>query len=170
MYTFRATLEIIGVNPYVFVPERILEAIFQAAQRDKGPIPVHGTVNNKPFTQTLVRFAGHWRLYINTTMLPKSPKRVGEILAVSLDFDARDRTLPLHPKLNAALKNNPSARRAFDALSPSRRNEINRYICNLKSLSKIEENVRRAISHLSGDARFVGRNPKKNDSKSRNFT
>ena len=47
MHKFKATLEIIGINPFVFVPEQILTQIFTDAQKDKGQIPVCGTGNGK---------------------------------------------------------------------------------------------------------------------------
>ena len=38
-YRFEAELDIIVGNPFVFVPEVILESIFQDAGKSKGPIP-----------------------------------------------------------------------------------------------------------------------------------
>lgn len=157
MHTFKAVIEIIDINPYVHVPEKILTDIFKTANKDKGPIPVHGLINGNPYTQTLVRYANDWRLYINTTMLKNSPKRIGEIVEISIDFDSRDRSLPLHPELEAALRKDVYALQVFESLSPSLRHEINRYICNLKTEAKVHENVQRAIDFLHGKGRFVGR-------------
>ncbi|WP_449397896.1 hypothetical protein [Chryseobacterium wanjuense] len=42
---FTAKLEIIGINPFVFIPEDILNHIFEQSERNKSPIPVKGTVN-----------------------------------------------------------------------------------------------------------------------------
>src|ERR1044071_2649608 len=103
MHQFKASIDIIGINPFVFVPEKILKEIFQKAGKDKGPIPVQGTVNGKAFQQTLVKYSGHWRLYINTTMLKNSPKRIGETIEVTIEFDPTDRTIEPHPKLIKAL-------------------------------------------------------------------
>lgn len=87
---FTARLEIIGINPFVFVPDDILADIFRQAKRDKSPIPVKGTVNQLPYTQTLVKFKGAWRLYINMTMLKNSPRRIGEELSMSIAFNSND--------------------------------------------------------------------------------
>ena len=70
-YTFSTTIEIIGINPFVYVPKEILKHIFEKAAKSKGPIPVKGAVNSIPYTQTLMKFKGEWRLYINTKMLKK---------------------------------------------------------------------------------------------------
>jgi len=157
MYSFKAEIKIIGVNPFVFVPEDILAVIFVAAGKNKGPVPVYGTINDVPYTQTLVRYANEWRLYINTLMLKNSPKRIGETIEVTIEFDPKDRTLPMHPKFQAALEKDAHAKRILSSLAPSLQNEINRYIIKLKSDEKVEENVHRAIAFLNGKARFVGR-------------
>jgi hypothetical protein len=69
MHHFSATLKIVGVNPYVELPESVLNALLRDAGKETGPIPIHGQVNDVSFTQTLVKFQGEWRLYINMKML-----------------------------------------------------------------------------------------------------
>lgn len=157
MHKFKAEIKIIGINPYVFVPEEILSAIFVAAGKNKGPVPVCGAINGTPYAQTLVRYANEWRLYINTVMLKDSPRRIGETIDVTIEFDPKDRTLPLHPKLRAALKKDAHAQQVFVSLTPSLQNEINRYISQLKTDAKVDENVSRAMAFLKGSGRFVGR-------------
>ena len=157
MHHFTAQLAIIGINPYVNIPEGILTEIFADANKSKGPIPVHGRINEEPYTQTLVRYAGEWRLYINTKMLKDSPKRIGETITVSIAFDSKDRTLPLHPELQKALAEDIGAQAVFNSLTPSLQKEINRYICNLKTDAKVHENIRRAIDFLNSKGRFAGR-------------
>ncbi|MGC4039432.1 MAG: hypothetical protein QM710_01180 [Flavobacterium sp.] len=39
MHTFKAEIKIIGINPYVFVPEEILTAIFMEAKKTKALFP-----------------------------------------------------------------------------------------------------------------------------------
>lgn len=157
MNRFNAELKIIGINPYVSVPEEILERIFQEFGKNKGTIPICGKVNQVDYTQTLVRYQGEWRLYINTTILKNSPKRVGEILDVSIAFDPKDRSIAMHPKLEAALKKSGTAQKVFERLPPSRQKEIIRYISNLKTETSVDKNVERAINFLLGKERFVGR-------------
>lgn len=156
-HRFKAVLEIIGINPFVHVPEAILTALFESAGRDKGPIPVEGSVNEKAFRQTLVRYRGAWRLYINLQMLPDSPRRVGETLDIRVSYDHADRSIAMPPALETALKLDPAAAAVFDGLPPSRRKEIVRYIAALKSEEAIARNVQRAVAFLNGNGRFVGR-------------
>lgn len=157
METFQAKLEIIVGNPFVFVPPPILNNIFQQAGKNKGAIPVRGSVNRKPYQQTLVKYSGDWRLYINTVMLKNSPRRIGEVIEVDIEFDPSDRSIKPHPSLIKALEENPEAKAVFDSLSPSRQKEIVRYISNLKSEKSVERNVARAINFLLGKERFIGR-------------
>jgi hypothetical protein len=157
MHHFIATLDIIGVNPFVFVPEDILNHIFKEAGKNKGSIPIRGTVNNKPYKQTLVRYSGEWRLYINTTMLSQSPKHVGEVISITLEYDEESRELELPEKWIMALVEHPEAKIVFDALSPSKQLEIVRYLVKLKTEEAKDRNILRAIRFLLGKERFVGR-------------
>lgn len=157
MHSLKAKIEIIGINPYVLLPDNVLAAIFKEAGKDKGPIPIKGTVNDQPYIQTLIKYSGAWRLYINTTMLKNSPKRIGELISITVGFDPAERIIKPHPKLTEALKSNKEAKSAFDNLRPSAQLEIVRYISNLKSDESINRNVAKAINHLLGKERFVGR-------------
>lgn len=155
-HRFEAELEIIGINPFVSVPEPILEAIFAAAGKRTGPIQICGTVNGADYQQSLVRYAGAWRLYVNTAMLKDSPRRVGERLAVTVAHDPVGRPAPTSPAFEQALANHPEAKAVFDTLPPSRQREIVRYLAALKSPASIERNIARAIAFLTGEGRFIG--------------
>lgn len=157
MQEFSATIEIIGINPFVFVPDPILSCIFEAAGINKGPIPVKGTINGKPFSQTLVKYSNFWRLYINLQMLEKSPQRIGETIKITVEFDGSDRSIIPHPKLVEALAQHPEAKAIFENLTPSLRKEIVRYIGNLKTKESVDKNVCKAINFLLGKERFIGR-------------
>lgn len=155
--TFTAVLEIIGINPFVFIPEEILEEIFEASKRNKSPIPVKGTVNGKAFQQNLMKYLGEWRLYINLMMLKNSPKRIGEAIEVTLEYDSADRSISIHPQLEQAIKDSTLAANNFEKLIPSRRNELIRYINNLKTETSIQRNIEKIIRHLHGETDFFGK-------------
>ncbi len=159
MHSFRAVIEIIGVNPYVRVPEHILTELYASAGKTRGPIPIKGTVNGQHYSQTLVRYAGEWRLYINTTMLKQSPRHVGETIDITLEYDPNNRVLPLHDMLAAALANDTHAKQVYDSLPPSHRHEINRYISRLKSEEIRQKNVEQALAFLHEKKRYLGRDP-----------
>ncbi|MDR0905478.1 MAG: YdeI/OmpD-associated family protein [Oscillospiraceae bacterium] len=157
VYNFTAVIEIIGVNPFVRVPADILDALFEQCGRNKGAIPIKGTVCGAPYTQTLVKFKGLWRLYVNTSMLKNSPDRVGEEIELTVAFDPDERTIAPPPGFVKALEENPGAKAVFDGLAPSRRHEIVRYIASLKTEESVARNIKRAVDFLNGDGRFVGR-------------
>lgn len=157
MDRFKAKIDIIGVNPFVLLPARVLKGIFTQAGKDKGPIRVKGTIDGHAFIQTLVKYSGHWRLYINGPMLKVSGKKVGDTTALTIEFDTDEREIPMHPKLQEALKTNKKANEAFYRLSPYRQKEICRYINHLKSENTVIKNIDRTIQHLLGKGRFVGR-------------
>lgn len=66
-------------------------------------------------------------------MLPNSPKRIGETITVVIEVDTKDRTIPIPPKLNAALQYDIVAKNAFDNLTPSLQKEKICYISILKN-------------------------------------
>ena len=78
MITFKAKIDIIGINPYVLLPAKVLKSIFTQAGKDKGPISVKGTIDGHAYIQTLVKYSGHWRLYINGPMLKLSLIHISE--------------------------------------------------------------------------------------------
>ncbi|MEG0760530.1 YdeI/OmpD-associated family protein [Chryseobacterium sp.] len=157
---FTAKLEIVGINPFVFIPQEILNELFETSGKDKSPIPVKGTVNGKEFRQNLMKYLGEWRLYINLTMLKNSPKRIGEMLEIFVEFDHSDRTISIHPDLEKAIGENRIALQNFENLIPSRRSELIRYINNLKTEASIQRNIDKIILHLTGKTDFFEKETK----------
>ena|SRR5258705_12492641 len=156
-YKFLAEIQIIGVNPFVFLPNAVLAAIFKEANKDKGKIPVKIKIEGHKFMQTLIKYSGHWRLYLNTPMRKIAKKEVGDTANVEIAFDPEERVIPMHPKLIQALNQNPDAKKIFDSLRPSLQLEIVRYISFLKTEGSIDRNVLRAVNFLFGKERFIGR-------------
>lgn len=157
MKKFRAKIDIIEINPFVYIPEIVLKEIFIRAGKEKSPIPVRGTIEGNKFIQTLVKFRGEWRLYINMPMMKSSAKKIGDLTNFEVEFDPVERLIPVHPKLEEALKSNRAAKKIFYKLSPSRQKEIIRYISFLKTESAVDKNIARVIQFLSGKSQFVGR-------------
>lgn len=157
MFSFSSKIQIIGINPYVLIPASVLKDLFRQAQKDKGPIPISGTLNGKPFIQTLVKYSGKWRLYLNGPMREAAGIDVGDLASVTVAFDPIPRTIDIHPKLSSALIKSKRAKKIFDALSPSLQKEIIRYISHLKTEESIDRNVKKAIQFLLGKERFIGR-------------
>jgi hypothetical protein len=157
MQNFKAKIDILGINPFVLLPEAVLNTIFKQAQKDKGPIPVKGKIDGHDFIQTLIKYKGEWRLYINGPMLKASNKNVEDTIAIKIEFDPEERKIAFHPKLKAAIDKNKKAKTVFESLAPSLQKEIIRYISHLKTEESIDKNVKQAIQFLLGKARWIGR-------------
>ncbi|WP_316825342.1 YdeI/OmpD-associated family protein [Pedobacter miscanthi] len=156
---FTAKINLIGINPFVFVPEETLEYIFKHAGKSKGQFPVIMKIDGHKFKQTLVKYAGDWRLYLNTPMRKAAGKDVGDLATFEITFDIEERLITMHPKLVKALAENKDAKKIFDSLPPYLQKEIVRYIVNLKTEESVEKNVKKAIRFLLGEERFIGRDP-----------
>jgi hypothetical protein len=155
--SFSAEIEIIGVNPFVYLPEPVLEKLFLQSGKRKGKIPVKMRIDGHEFVQTLVRYSGAWRLYLNTPMRKAAKKEVGDSAVFELWFDPEERVIEMHPELIKALHENKEANSVFESLAPSLQKEIVRYISFLKSPESVERNVHKAIDFLMGKGRFIGR-------------
>ncbi|WP_255501837.1 YdeI/OmpD-associated family protein [Olivibacter sp. SDN3] len=154
---FTAIIDKIGINPFVFVPEENLELLLKKMGKHKGKIPVRLHIDGQEFTQTLVKYAGYWRLYVNGPMLKATSKKVGDSAIFELYFDESDRSITPHPKLQLALEKYPMAKSIFDSLRPSLRLEIIKYISYLKTEESVDRNVARVIRFLLGQDKFLGR-------------
>jgi hypothetical protein len=166
MLRFSETIRIIIGNPYVRPPERILKAIFKQAGKSTSPIPVRGTINGAPFQQSLVRYQGDWRLYVNIIMAKagKMPfkKSIAEIVgrkaAFELEFDTEPRSYGMVSFLQRALAKDESAHAAWKKLPPSRQKEVLRYFSGLKSDEAKRRNLDKLIQALTApETRFMAR-------------
>ena len=152
MTSFSARIAKIGINPYVSPPDEVLTSIFEQARKAKGPIPVRGILNGQPFTQTLVRYQGARRLYINGIMREAAGIDVGDEAHIQLEFDPAPRLEPVPSKLERALAQNKTAKAAFENLNPSRQKEILRYLNAMKTEESLDRTIERVIKQLSGEA------------------
>lgn len=150
MQRFTAKIYKLGINPAVDPPEEVLSALFESAGKEKGPIPVRGKIDGAEFTQTLVKFQGGWRLYVNGEMMKASGTKVGDEIAVEIEFDPRPRDVPMPVRLRDALKFDKKAKIAFAELPPSRQKEIFRYINSLRTEESIARNIEKILQQLKG--------------------
>lgn len=151
MQSFKAKIYIISkINPVVDVPEDVLKAIFEEAGKSKGPIPVRGRLNGAEFIQTLIKYEGAWRLYLNGEMRKSAGIDTGDMGEVEIEFDPRPRTEPIPEKFAEALNADKEASTEFARLSASRQKEILRYLNSMKTEASLVKNVEKVIRHLTG--------------------
>ncbi len=146
MPQFYAQILKIGINPVVDPPENVLQVLFENAGRSKGPIRVRGLLNGTEFIQTLVKYQGEWRLYINGPMLKAAGIDVGETAHIEIEFDPRPREVPVPEKFEKALVKNPPANAA-----PYRQKEILRYLGSLKNEASLVRNIEKVLRQLTAE-------------------
>ncbi len=159
---FRSRIEINNINPYVLVSTRRAARIRKGWRR---PLPVGIRVNGKPEQPWRINLMpvgdGSFYLYLHGDVRKASNTKVGDVVAVELEFDNDYRSGPVHPMptwFKHALDRNRKAKKAWGQLIPSRQKEILRYFSQLKSPEAQTRNLRRAISVLSGSKeRFMAR-------------
>jgi hypothetical protein len=150
MPKFSAGIYKLGINPVVDPPDDVLEGVFAQAGKSKGPIPVRGLINGAEFIQTLVKYSGRWRLYVNGEMLKASGLKVGEVADIEIEHDVRPREMPTVPEFEIALAADERAAKAFVALTPSRKKEILTYLGHRKTKVSLRKNIEKLISRLAG--------------------
>ena len=148
MVKFTSTIYKIGINPVVDPPSNVLDKLFAQAGRSKGPVPVRGKLNGADFVQTLVKYQGAWRLYINGPMLKESGLQVDDKADIEIEFDPTAREVETPAGLISALRRDRVASAAYENLPRSRKNEISKYLNSLKTEASVERNIERVIRHL----------------------
>lgn len=158
---FRALMKIHGVNPYVLVTAKRATELKPGWRK---PMPVLIQINGKPGDAWAINMMpvgdGSFRLYLHESVRKASRTKVGERVEVEVQFNAKYKggPQPLPAWFRAALVKNPVAKRNWEALTPSRKKEVVRYLAALKSSEARERNLARALSALSGPPeRFMGR-------------
>ncbi|MBI2845314.1 MAG: DUF1905 domain-containing protein [Chloroflexi bacterium] len=151
----------LDINPCVDVPEKIVQELLRAANKERGPIPVKGRLNGKEFRTTVVKFRGAWRLYLNTYMRAEAGIDVGDRARVQIWFDPNPRSVPIPKVFAKALDENPAAKAAFEKSPPSHQREILRYMNWIKRPETLQRNIDKAIAHLLGRETFASRKPTK---------
>jgi hypothetical protein len=160
--TLTATIEIVGVNPYVLVSAKQVNVLRPEWRR---PMPVLVRINGGPKepwrTNMMPNGSGEFLLYLHGQMRDASNTNVGDIVLVDLIFDETYRNGPQHAvpeKLQAAFDGNETITSNWEKLTPSRQKEILRYFAALKTPEALDRNVERMVRILGGDAgRFMGR-------------
>lgn len=159
---FSATIEIYNGNPYVLItPEQA--TILQAGWRK--PMPVLVQINGQPTPPWRINMMpigdGNFYLYLHGDVRKASQTKVGDRVLADVSFDSAYRNGPMHPMpdwFRKPLEANPKAKKAWDALIPSRQKEILRYFSWLKSDEAKQRNLDKALRVLSGSKdRFMAR-------------
>ena len=155
-------MEIRDGNPFISVSAARASALRPGWRK---PMPVRVRINGQPDDawkiNMMPRGDGGFYLYLHGDLRKASKTGVGDKVTVDVEFDEEYWPGPLHPMpswFQQALDAKPKAKKAWDALIPSRKKEILRYLARLKSDEARERNLKRAMNVLAGSqARFMAR-------------
>ncbi len=159
---FTSVMKIYDGNPYVLVSAARATALKSGWRK---PLPVLVRINGKPETPWRINMMpigdGSFYLYLHGDVRKASNTKVGDRVSAEVSFDEEYRSGPTHPmpsSFRASLNRNPVAKKAWQALIPSRKKEILRYFASLKSDEARIRNIERAMHVLSGaKERFMAR-------------
>jgi len=145
--TFQATLERLD-SPLKWVMIRIP---FDAAKiwGKRGQLKVKGEINSFAFRTSLFprRGGGHMML-VNKQMQRGAGACPGKVAKVRLEPDTEERFATISVELKRALAEERSLRRWFDTLNYSTRNEICKYIAQVKSAEARTRRARQIAERL----------------------
>ena len=145
---FEASIGKQGPNPYVDVPEEVSLAF--AHDSREGRVSVEGRLNEASIRATLVPVGkGRHRLYVNGGMRASAGVVVGDTVSFELRSTAHA-NVSVPEDLAHALDGVDGAREAFDALSPSHRRELIRYVDDARTPATRERRIGRTIDHALG--------------------
>ena len=157
----RASIELVGVNPYVRLDAGHAEILGPGWRR---PMPVVLRINGAPKlwrTNAMPVGEGAFNLYLHGEMRHASGTAVGDSVTLEIWFDAAYVNGPQHPVpdwFQEALELDTAARAGWERLPPSRQKELLRYFARLKSAEAIERNLNSAVHVLAGNAgHYMGR-------------
>jgi hypothetical protein len=153
---FRAEVIAEKSTAYVDVPTRVSEAFASYAKSRR--IAVAGKVRGVLFHATLVpRRGGGHRLYLNQGTRRPARIEIGDVVPIELTA-LREAGTDVPSDLAAWLRRVHGAKGAFDALSPSHRRELIRYIEDAKTSESRRSRIERTALAV------VGRLPKSKSS------
>ncbi len=163
MFTFQATIYIVGINPCVDVPKEITDQM----DPKKGYIPVVGEIQSCDFKQTLIAVKdGDYRLFVNGVMLKRAKAKVGDTVQFTIKQDYEPREVLMPKQLEKKLLDQNLLDDYYN-LIPSRQKDILNYLNYLKSEEALLRNIDRIIDLLKKKKNTVAEH-KTNDKKQHN--
>ena len=153
MKTFKATIYKTGINAAADVPQEITATM----QPDKGYIRVKGTINGFGFMQTLVSVKdAPYRLFVNIPMLKGGSAAIGDVseFTIEQDFTPKEQYYEMNASLREKLKGENLVE-AFEALTPSRKKDIMKYLAYIKTEATLQKNIEKVISQLKDKSKDV---------------
>ena len=151
---FTSAIKVRGINPYILISAARASAMKPQWRK---PMPVLMRINGKPAQPWRINMMpagnGSFYLYLHGDVRRASNTTVGDRVRVEVDFDSKyesGATQRMPSWFKAALLKRSKTMKNWDALIPSRKKEILRYLSQLKSPEARARHVTRALTALSG--------------------
>ncbi|HUV70124.1 MAG TPA: YdeI/OmpD-associated family protein [Terracidiphilus sp.] len=129
----------------------------EKAWPERNRMRVRGEIEGFPFRTSLfaeTRGGRHF-LLVNKKMQAGAKARVGAKVCVRLEPDLEERPTLIPPELDKALKGDRKLRKWFDAMSPSMRREIGKWVGDAKGadtrLKRAEKMAERLMQAMEGE-------------------
>jgi hypothetical protein len=166
---FLATIYKIWMMRHVDVPAEVADALIAQLRGGKGNppgsagksaskstthakskyVPVVAIVNGCSARATLMPAGGgRYRIQLNTALREAACADVGDVVRVELQLDRASREAPVPADLRLALKENPTARQAFDELATGHRRQFIEWFDSAKGPDTRIRRLGRAIDVL----------------------
>jgi Bacteriocin-protection, YdeI or OmpD-Associated/Domain of unknown function (DUF1905) len=126
----------------------------KAARKSRKPakpkyVPVVAMVNGCRARVTLMPAGGgRYRIQLNTALRKAARADAGDVVRVELQLDRASREAPVPADLRMALKENPTARQAFEALATGHRRQFIKWFDSAKGTDTRIRRLGRAIDFL----------------------
>lgn len=152
-HQFKAKIYPIGINWAVDVPLRISKQMTPT----KGYIKIKGNINNFGFIQTLVPVKDSpYRLFVNKMMMEGGKTALGKVAAFVIEQDnhAEIKAYPPSKMLTAELRKY-GLTKAFNALTPSRKKDVLKYLSFIRTEATLKKNIDKLINQLKNKEKNV---------------
>jgi Bacteriocin-protection, YdeI or OmpD-Associated/Domain of unknown function (DUF1905) len=153
-YVFVAKIQKIWIMRCVDVPRDISKAVKKEAGGNPKHIPVHGWIDGLAFQNTLVpRGGGNYRFHVNSKIWRKLQIDAGAAVEVTMLLDREPREAAVPPDLAAELAGTPRVLAAFNAVTPSLRRHIVRWIESAKQSRTRDKRIQQTVKNMLERAR-----------------
>lgn len=141
---FRALIEGAGKTAAgIEVPAEVVEALGQT----KRP-PVSVTINGYTFRSTVAVLGGRFMVGVSNEVRANAGVAAGDRVDVEMELDTAPREVTVPPQLAAELAGDAAAKRAYEALSYSKKRLIVDPVANAKTDETRDRNVAKAMASL----------------------
>jgi hypothetical protein len=114
--------------------------------------PVLALVNGVEYRSRLMVYGGKSYLGLRRDLLRQLGVAAGDSVTVDLREDLEERVVEEPAELRRALRDHPSARQAYDALSPTHRKEYARWVGEAKRPETRADRVAKTIRRLTSSS------------------